>query len=281
MSNCQVIFQYQQQDIIIQCQRNELIRDIIIRYGTKSGLSVDEFYFLYNGKKIDPDLTLSQLNDKDKEILILVYLNENTENENTVKISTNYIKNAQNDNPAIVEFSSDYMITLSDVKKNMQKIKLQDYNKTQIVDQSKIKCSNCSNTRANIYQNKFYFCFECEQNFCPTCQILHQKQHKNIVDYSLKYFKCPYHKGQNFISYCVDCKMNFCIFCTNKHKTHDIINFANLLQEENKEFIEKIQKVKKLIDNIIDSLQKVKNNLDVYEQINEKLNENLFDMNLN
>ena len=86
MSNCQIRFQYNQEDIIIQCQRNELMSDIIYRYGIKSGFSVEDFYFLYDGSKINPDLTLNQINNKDNEILILVYFKENAENENKMKI---------------------------------------------------------------------------------------------------------------------------------------------------------------------------------------------------
>ena len=112
------------------------------------------------------------------------------------------------------------------------------------------------------------------------CQSLH-KEHKNIVNYSLKYFRCSFHKDKEFISYCLDCNKNLCIFCINQHKEHNIINFTNLFLEQNKETIEKIQKVKELFDNIIDSLPKFKENLDVYVQINEKLNENLVNMNLN
>ena len=59
-------------EIIIKCQRNELMRDIICRYEKKSGLKINEFDFLYNETKINMDLTLDQINDKDKQILIIV-----------------------------------------------------------------------------------------------------------------------------------------------------------------------------------------------------------------
>ena len=80
MSNCKIRFSYCQNEIVIQCQKNELMKDIIARYGIKSGLSIDEFYFLYNGDKINSDLTLSQVNDKDTEILIIVSSKENAKN---------------------------------------------------------------------------------------------------------------------------------------------------------------------------------------------------------
>ena len=80
MSNLQIRFKYNQKEIIIQCQKNDLIKDILGHYATKSGLSLDEIYFLCNGKKVNPDETLTQLNNKDPEILILVYDKENVKN---------------------------------------------------------------------------------------------------------------------------------------------------------------------------------------------------------
>ena len=72
MSNCQIKFKNHQEEIIIKCQRNELMREIINRYEIESLLKINEFDFLYNGIKINMDVTLDQINDKDKEILIIV-----------------------------------------------------------------------------------------------------------------------------------------------------------------------------------------------------------------
>ena len=72
MGSCQVIFICRDGDIIIKCKRNELMRNIIIRYGKKSGLKINKFNFFYNGHKINMDLTLSEIMNKDKEIFIIV-----------------------------------------------------------------------------------------------------------------------------------------------------------------------------------------------------------------
>ena len=95
MSNCQIRFNYCEKDVIIKCERNELIKDIINRFGIKLGLSVDEFYYLYGVNKINLELTLRQINDKDKEILVLVFPKDNIENENTLEKS-NIIRSTQN-----------------------------------------------------------------------------------------------------------------------------------------------------------------------------------------
>ena len=283
MSNCQICFNRFQEEIIIQCQRDEIMKDILSRYGNKAGIQINEFYFLYNGKKIDPNKKLSQLNNKDSKIQILVYKEEiGKKNENIITKKSKYIKNNDSNEPAIIEFSDNYEIILIDQKNETKKIKLQDYDKTQIVNLNEIKCCNCPNTIAETVQEKFFYCFECKKNFCPICKLLH-KDHKNIVDYQLKYFKCSQHQNQNFVAYCINCQKNLCIPCTNQHKGHNIIHFANLIQEidQNKENVENIQKMKELVDNIINLLEKFKQNLDVYVQINEKLNENFISMNYN
>ena len=279
MSNCQIQFHFNKNNIVFQCNRNELIRDIIDIYATKLKLSVDEFYFFYGYEEIDPSLTINQINNKDEEIKIFVYSKKKLSNEDKIQKS-NYIKSAKSELPAIVEFTNDYKINLLDKKTGIHKIKLKDYDNSQIIDQSEIKCSKCFNTKKDTHNNKFYYCFECEKNFCTICQSLHQ-EHKNIVDYSLKYFRCPKHQDQIFISYCFDCKKNLCIICGNQHKAHKTIIFDDLFPEQNNEYIEKIKKLKELVDNIIDSLKKFKNNLDVYVQIIEKIKENLINTNFN
>ena len=219
MSNCQIRFLYNKEDVIIRCQRNEIMKNIIARYGIKSGLLVDELYYYYTGNKINPELTLAQLNNKDLEILITVHPKDYGNNENKMKES-NYIKNAKNIDPAIVEFTNDYKIILLDENNNKTKLNLEDFKNTQMIDQSEIKCSKCFNTKADTQKNKFYYCFECDKNFCPQCQSLH-KEHKNIIDYSFKYFKCPDHKDQNFISYCLSCK-KICVLFAQINMKHII-----------------------------------------------------------
>ena len=182
--------------------------------------------------------------------------------------------------PEILEFSKDYSISLLENNHEKIKIKLANYNNTQMIDEREIKCSKCSTSKAETFQGNFYYCFQCKQNFCPLCKSLH-KEHKNIVDFSLKYFKCSEHQDQNFISYCFNCKKNLCIICGNQHKDHKATYFDESFFEVNQEFKERIQKLKELVDNIINSLQKFKENLDIYVQINEELNEKLLNMKLN
>ena len=229
MSDYKIHLKYNEKEVIIPCQRNDIIKDIITRYGIISKLPIDQFFFLYKDTKINQDQTFSQINEKDTEILVVVFPNK-------IKKS-NYIKCFKCINPAIIEFFDNYSISLSDEKHGQKKIKLQDYISTQMIDLNKIKCSKCLNSIDNS-ENKFYYCFECENNFCVKCKSLHE-EHKNIVDYSLKFFKCSQHHEQNFMSYCYDCKKNLCFFCTDQHKEHNIISFNNLFQKQNKNILKK------------------------------------------
>ena len=67
MSNCLIRFQNHQEEVVIKCKRNELMKDIINRYETESRLKTNEFDFLYNGSKKNIGLALSQINDKMKK----------------------------------------------------------------------------------------------------------------------------------------------------------------------------------------------------------------------
>ena len=94
MSICQIRFKYLQEDVIIQCKRNELMSDIINRFASKVGLSIDGFYFIYNEDKINLNLKLAQVNDKDKEIEVIVCQKEAEKKESETKIkSTQYSDN--------------------------------------------------------------------------------------------------------------------------------------------------------------------------------------------
>ena len=111
MLDCQIKFQYHQDNVVFQCRRNELMKDIINQYKTKLKSSIDKCCFFYNDEQINPDLNLSQIDNQNKEILILVNPEKNKKIENKTKKS-NIIKCLQCDDPGILEFSNDYKINI-------------------------------------------------------------------------------------------------------------------------------------------------------------------------
>ena len=65
----------------------------------------------------------------------------------------------------------DYRINLNECKNNHSRnnIKLEEYENTQKIDLSKIKCDKC-----NKYNNsEFYVCYSCNIILCTSCKINH------------------------------------------------------------------------------------------------------------
>ena len=81
MQNSQVRFKYMQEDVVIQCIRDEKMKVMIERYASKQQIKVEDFLFSFDGDAINQDLTFDQINSKDEEILIMVYPNDNRPNQ--------------------------------------------------------------------------------------------------------------------------------------------------------------------------------------------------------
>ena len=63
----EVIFNYEGIETIIQCNINDKMKDIINKYLIKIEKRKDNLYYLYNGNKINYELTFNeQANDLDK-----------------------------------------------------------------------------------------------------------------------------------------------------------------------------------------------------------------------
>ena len=58
----------------------------------------------------------------------------------TKTLKSNFIKSAVSDEPAVVEITEDYDLVLDDLKNGAKKMKLEEFNDTQTIDISKIKC---------------------------------------------------------------------------------------------------------------------------------------------
>ena len=85
-----VILNYKGVEKEIQCNINDKIKDIIKRYENKIGIDISKIYFIYNGNKINDNLTLNEImNEEDKRRNIMnILVNENKEaiiNKNIIK----------------------------------------------------------------------------------------------------------------------------------------------------------------------------------------------------
>ena len=179
----------------IQCNENDKLEDIIQRYCLKAKKDIEKMIFLYSGNIINKKKTFKELansDDKQRKIITIVIDNKSTDNQN-LKKSRNNICPKCNDLTKIN--IKDYRITLFGCQKDhiIDNISLSDFNKLQLIDESKIICDICKNiNKANIYNNIFYICNKCNKYICPLCNTKHEKKH-NRIEYELKYFKCKIH----------------------------------------------------------------------------------------
>ena len=83
MSNASVIFSFEGKDILIQCSKEDKMKDICQKFANKIGKNINSLIFLYGGNQLDFQLCFKDLInflDKEKnEMNVLVYKNENDE----------------------------------------------------------------------------------------------------------------------------------------------------------------------------------------------------------
>ena len=87
----QINFNYKGEKIIIQCQKDEKMKDIIQRFLVKTNTDINSVYFLYAGNSnINSELTFSEIaNDIDKienSMNIIVHeIDSNIQNKSYIK----------------------------------------------------------------------------------------------------------------------------------------------------------------------------------------------------
>ena len=221
----QIEFLYQGSITIIQCNINEKMKDIFKRFTIKQGLEENSIYFLYSGKKINEELTLKEIIDKNNinKIKILVGIKNKLEEKDKIIKSNNIIC------PKCGEISliniKDYLINIYGCKNEhiINNILFNKFENTQNINISKIICDKCKEyNKGNTNENKFYRCNKCKMNLCIICKIKHDKNHI-IIDYEDKDYICNKH-NEGYIRYCNDCKINICLSCEPEHINHNIIS---------------------------------------------------------
>ena len=160
-----VIFNYKGKDTIIQCNINDKIKDIYKRYEIKIGIDISKLYFIYNGSKINDNLSLNEIiNEEDKrrnKINILVYdINKTEIKENKIELNEIICPECKEN---ILIRIDEYKINLYNCKNNHNKnnILIKEYDNK--IDISKIICDKCKiKNKSNTYKNEFYRCNICK-----------------------------------------------------------------------------------------------------------------------
>ena len=282
MSSEQIVinFIYQSDTIKIQCTRNEYMKDIFKRFLVKHQLDIKNVFYLYNGSIIKEELKLEQINNKDKELNILVqdFDEDKKEIEKEIKPSKEIIC------PECKEICliniNNYRINLFRCKNghNNNNILFEEFQKSQEISEYDIICYDCrNNTKGETHKNKFYKCCKCQKDLCPLCQNKNHKDH-TIIDYDYKSYFCNLH-GEKYNYYCQKCNINLCDLC--KHdNNHGIIYLKkfvfdkNNLMKTNSKLMRKIAILRKRINKIIEKLKKIMIDLETYYNITSKIIDN-------
>ena len=259
----EVEFIYKGTNIIIHCNKNDKMKEICEKFINKAQIDKSSIFYLYNGDKINEELTFENIvNDNNiNRIKILANLIDEELNKNKIIKSKNIICPICKENIGIkVE---DYKIKLYECKNKhiVNNILLEKYEDTQYIDISKIKCEICKEkNKSNSLGNQFYRCNICQINICPLCKLEHDKNH-NIINYELKDYICEEH-NKPYVEYCVKCNKDICSFCEQVHNNHKIIFYRNIKGDINKvkniinECRKEIYIFNNNIDNIINKLKK-------------------------
>ena len=152
----EVLFIYEGQNIIIQCNLDDIMKDIINKFKNKIKKEDNNLCYLYNGDIINEELILNDIigdkNEKKINIIVVNNNNKNIENNEKEIISNEIICHECKEN--ILINIKDYKINLNECKNGHKKenILLNEYENMQKVDLTKIICNECKkNNIYNIY----------------------------------------------------------------------------------------------------------------------------------
>ena len=264
-------------DIFLKCKKNNDIKSLV---------------FLYSGTEIDANLIIGKIinrNDLERKKMNFIVINKKNKS-NPCLINSKDIICPKCGECAKIDIK-DYKIFFQCIKggHNIGNIFLKEFENTQKIDISKIICDECkTNNKANSYKNLFYRCNNCKINLCIQCQNKHQNEYPahNFINYDDKNYFCEI-DNEKYAYYCKTCEKNICLFCKKQHKEHELINYENILPDlkEEKDNIYKlrnnINEFKRIIDELIIRLSKIKDNIEYYYEIHKSLYNTINNKNIN
>ena len=283
-------FIYDNKNIEIYSKLDDKIRNICEKFCYKMGKDINNIQFLYAGNIIDMNkhiLELLNINDKEKQYMSILALDiYNIEQYSRNIIKSNHIICPICKESALINFEN-FKIKISGCKNgHISYLKFNEFEESQKIDETKIFCNNCCDTnKANTYKNIMYICNTCKKNLCPLCKEKHDQNH-GIINYEQKYYTCDIH-NRTYNSYCQNCKKDLCVLCETNHDQHQIISYSNLLK-----YISSLNNSKKVLKNLMEELDKkikeminkinnIKTNLEIYYNLIENVVNNYSDKIIN
>ena len=273
----QINFDYNSIKYAIQCNKDEKIKDIIQRFSNKTQIDTSLLYFIYSGNVVDTNLTFNQIinnDDQERNQMNIIVINNDKNKQSNIIQSNNIIC------PECKEICridiNDYKIKLYGCKNgHINDLLIDEFENSQKIAQSKIICDNCKgNNKNDSYKNIFYLCNSCNENLCPICKDLHNKNHI-IINYDDRNYICKEHNDP-LIIYCNTCKKNLCLFCEKDHNSHKTISYGKILPSDYQfDYLKnKIFEFNDNINEIMNKLTKIKENINIYYNIYKNMYNN-------
>jgi len=174
----EISFYYDGQKKTLQCQKSDKMKDIFDKYFSETGIDNSNKYFLYNGEKIDENLTVIQTSCKNdritNEMNILIFDDEEEEDENEIIINVIYnnritkikCESGEKMEDIYKKFCEKNLLEINSIyfwfKKRMiiQKVGIQDYLNYDGKKRNKIEIFTTS--KSNEYRKS-------KQVICPIC----------------------------------------------------------------------------------------------------------------
>ena len=140
-----VIFTYNGQKTIIQCMKTDKMRNIFEKYNSKLELDkTKNYYYLYNGNKIDEELKYEELGDKKENEIKILVIEENKEIKNENIKELNEIICPECGDHILIKIEN-YKINMYNCKNNhnIDNISINKLNNIEKIDINKIECNKC------------------------------------------------------------------------------------------------------------------------------------------
>ena len=271
MSEVNIIFSFNGLDTNLQCLAEDKLKNIIEKYIAKAEIDRNKVDFFYYGNKLDEELTCEEIidlgDDINDSINIIVSEKEDLINENIYLFKDIICPKCENNTFLTIE---DYKIKMNcKCNHEIDNILINEFIDEQKKAKPQLICNICKgNKKDNMGNNSIYSCKDCHNNICSLCKYDHDKSHK-LINYDDRNFICNIH-NEIFSKYCENCKKDICSQCENNHKSHNSIDYKNILENENdylKELRNYIDRLNIDIKEIIKKLEFVMKNMELYYEM--------------
>ena len=157
----QVEFQYEGIITTIQCQENQKMSEIFNTFTFKANINKNKISYSYNGKIIsqsEQNLTFNQLAktmDKERKKMVILIIGNEKQPEKFIRSKNIICPECNRD--IKMKINNRYNIDLYGCINNhkFNNISISEFEKSQMIDITKIKCGLCGENKSNTYNIYF------------------------------------------------------------------------------------------------------------------------------